>query len=100
MPVKAATRMGAKGLNLSAGNPAITGNRIEPIDSPIAIGIPTAVPEIRGGTDSAGRVPRYIGYIPAPNRPHKKKKMLNSRTEVPMDSDVTMMPDTEHSRRQ
>ena len=69
MPANAAIHIGANRSYISASLPAIVGISAEPKISPTAVGMATAVAAILGGTDSAGSVDRYMGYIPAPKKP-------------------------------
>ena len=98
MPASAAIHIGANLLTLSLRKPAMEGMRAAPRVSPIAVGIATAVPEILGGTDSAGSVDKYIGYIPPPNKPKKKKIAPNAKADVPTGDEASAIPNAEHSR--
>ena len=69
IPARAAIHIGANRLNISASLPATVGISAEPRISPTAVGTATAVAAILGGTDSAGSVDRYMGYMPPPNNP-------------------------------
>ena len=61
----------------------------------MAVGMATAVPEILGGTDSAGNVDKYMGYIPPPNKPKKKKIVPKAKGEVPTGDEANAMPNVE-----